>query len=307
MAEKCLIAVMGPTASGKSELAVQLAEYFDTEIISVDARQVFKETNKATAKPTADQLSRAKHHFISSHSIFEEYTAARFGNEARSVLHDLLQRKNYAIAAGGSTLYYQAFLDGLDDMPPSTQQALEQVQNLYEAHGLAGLQKVLYEADPEYMKSADIQNHRRLMRALEVYYSSGKPFSSYFNKKQAAAHIYRTVKIGLDLPREILYARINKRCEEMLADGLLEEVQQLHPYKHLRTMQTVGYNEFFSYLDGELALEQAIEKFKQHTRNYAKRQLTWFRRDTEIKWFSPEDMDEIIAFVSQNSQGGARG
>jgi tRNA dimethylallyltransferase len=297
--KKCLVAIVGPTASGKSELAVKLAEHFNTEIISVDARQLFKEIDIATAKPTAEQLSRAKHHFISTHSIFEEYTAARFGHEARAILNNILQEKDIAIAAGGSTLYYQAFLEGLDDMPPTIKEAIEKVQLLYELEGLAGLQEALYKADPDYMSNADVQNHRRLMRALEVYYSTGKPFSSYFGKKQAAAHIYKTIKIGLDVPRLELYKRINLRCDEMLEEGLLKEVKQLSPQRHLRSMQTVGYQEFFSYLDGEMTLPQAIDKFKQHTRNYAKRQLTWFRRDPDIKWFSPGKIDDIISYISE--------
>ncbi|MGZ5283727.1 MAG: tRNA (adenosine(37)-N6)-dimethylallyltransferase MiaA [Bacteroidia bacterium] len=300
MPEKCLIAIVGPTASGKSELAVQLAEHYRTEIISVDARQLFRETDKATAKPTSDQLSRAKHHFINSHSIFEDYSAARFGHEARAVLEHIFQQHDIAIAAGGSTLYYQAFLDGLDDMPPSSKEAIDKVQQLFDDEGLKGLQDALYEVDTEYMAGADIQNHRRLMRALEVYYSSGKPFSSFFNQSQSQTqnrHIYQTVKIGLDVPRDVLYERINRRCDEMLTDGLMEEVEALYTHKHLRAMQTVGYQEFFRYMDGEMTLPQAIDKFKQHTRNYAKRQLTWFRRDPEIKWFSPEDMEGITRFV----------
>lgn len=305
MAEKCLVAIVGPTASGKSELAVQLAEHYKTEIISVDARQIFREADKATAKPTPDQLSRAKHHFINSHSIFEEYSAARFGHEARAVLDHIFQNHNIVIAAGGSTLYYQAFLEGLDDMPPSSKEAIQKVQQLYDNEGLKGLQNALYQADPDYMANADIQNHRRLMRALEVYYSSGKPFSSFFNQSQSQKwHIYNTVKIGLDVPRDVLYDRINKRCDEMLADGLLKEVEALYPHKHLRTMQTVGYQEFFNYMDGEMTLPQAIDKFKQHTRNYAKRQLTWFRRDLEIRWFSPDNLDEIMAFINSTTSQG---
>ncbi|RYD69344.1 MAG: tRNA (adenosine(37)-N6)-dimethylallyltransferase MiaA, partial [Sphingobacteriales bacterium] len=251
------------------------------------------------AKPTENQLSIANHYFINSNSIFEEYTAARFGNEARFVLNNILQEKDIAIAAGGSTLYYQAFLEGLDDMPPTNKEAIEKVQQLFDNEGLTGLQQTLISADPVYMEKADTQNHRRLMRALEVYFSSGKPFSSFFNQSEKQSHIYKTIKIGLDVPRDILYDKINKRCDEMLADGLLDEVKQLYPHRNLRSMQTVGYSEFFSFLDGEMTLPQAIDKFKQHTRNYAKRQLTWFRKNTEIRWFSPEQFDEIVAYIEQ--------
>lgn len=295
-----LIAICGPTASGKTDLAIRLAQHFKTEILSVDARQVYREMPIGTAQPDASQLAAAPHYFIASHSIHQPLTAARFADEANQLLDTLFEKYDTAIAVGGSTLYYKALLDGLDDIPAVSSAAQKQIADLYEVQGLKGLQEEVKLLDPEFYTKADIQNPRRLARALEVYYSTGTPISFFHGQAMAKNYPYdQVIKIGLDLPREELYSRIDRRCELMLESGLLDEVKSLYPYKDLRPLQTVGYSEFFDYLDGKTSYEEAVSKFKQHTRNYAKRQLTWFRRDEEVRWFEPGKAEEVISFMKE--------
>lgn len=295
---KWLVAIMGPTASGKTGLAITLAKYFQTEIISVDSRQFYREMGIGTAKPKPDQLAEVKHHFIDCLSINEEYTAGHFRKDVLKVLDELFAPHNVVIAAGGSTLYYSALLEGIDEFPPVTEQAKARVADIQKQDRLEGLQKALQQADPEYFKTVDIQNTRRLTRALEVCYSSGQPYSSFLGKKESQ-NGFNVIKIGLEWERDELYANINTRCDEMLAEGLLDEVQSLYPYKHYNALHTVGYTEFFDYLEGKDSYDMAVMLFKQHTRNYAKRQLTWFRKEEGIEWFEPKDVESILNYIDE--------
>jgi tRNA dimethylallyltransferase len=293
---KWLVAIIGPTASGKTGLAITLAKHFHTEIISVDSRQFYREMSIGTAKPTPTQLAEVKHHFIDCLSVNEEYTAGHFRRDALNVLDELFQTHDVVIAAGGSTLYYRALLEGIDEFPPVTEEAKARVQHIQEQEGLEGLQKALEKVDPGYFKEVDTQNSRRLVRALEVSLSSGKPYSSFLGKQESSSS-FNIIKIGLEWEREELYENINRRCDEMLAEGLLDEVKALYPYKHCNALHTVGYTEFFDYLEGKYSYEMAVMLFKQHTRNYAKRQLTWFRKEEGMEWFKPKDVERILNYI----------
>ena len=298
---KHLIALMGPTASGKTSLAIQLAKKYETEIISVDSRQFYKEMEIGTAKPTEAQLAEVKHHFINNLSIHQEYTAGHFAKEANSVIDELFKTHDTVIAVGGSTLYFKALLEGIDAFPEITKEAREQVKGIENILGLSGLQKALKEADSDYFKLVDIENPRRVIRALEVCYSVGKPYSSYLKKNKPEAKGYTVIKIGIDVPRSVLYKNIDTRCDEMIANGLLEEVKRLYPYRNLKPLHTVGYTEFFDYLDDKTNLEIAITLFKQHTRNYAKRQMTWLRREEGLEWVEADKVDEFLNNAAKNT------
>jgi tRNA dimethylallyltransferase len=239
--------------------------------------------NIGTAKPSASELAAVKHYFINNLSIHDIYTAGIYEREALELLDQLFKEKETVILAGGSTLYIRALLNGIDEMPAVSQQAKEAVKEIYRGEGLKGLTTKLKEIDPQYHLEADLSNHRRIMRALEVCISSNSPYSEFL-KKTGKPRNFNISKIGLDVPRAQLYERINLRCDEMLKSGLLDEVKSLLPYRGLNALHTVGYSEFFNYLDGKTTYDEAVTLFKQHTRNYAKRQMTWFRREEEVKW-----------------------
>ena len=291
-----LIVIMGPTASGKTDAAVAIAQHFNTEIISADSRQFFREMNIGTAKPDAATLSKIIHHFIGHLSIEQTYTAGKYEADALAELDSLFKKHPIVVCAGGSTLYLKALLDGTDTFPAVDEKTKIDVADIYFTKGLEGLQKLLEKLDPEYYNIVDKYNHRRIIRALEVCLASGKPYSEFLTGQQHERD-FEAIKIGLDLPREELYTRINHRCDEMLKAGLLDEVQALYPHRHLRALHTVGYTEFFDYLDGKYSYEEVVILFKQHTRNYAKRQLTWFRKDKDIKWFAPRDVEGIVRYI----------
>jgi len=285
---------MGPTASGKTSLAIALAQKYKTEIISVDSRQFYKEMNVGTAKPTEVQLQEAKHHFVNNLSIHQEYTAGHFAREANTVIDELFKTHDTVIAVGGSTLYFKALLDGIDEFPEITKEARERVKEIEKKQGLKGLQDALKEVDPDYFNVVDTANSRRVIRALEVCLSEGKPYSSYLKKSTTNDKDYSVIKIGIDVPRAVLYKNIDDRCDEMISNGLLEEGKQLYPFRHLKPLHTVGYTELFDYLDGKTNLETAVTLFKQHTRNYAKRQMTWLRREDGLEW---EKHDEVLSYI----------
>ena len=295
-ADKYLIVVGGPTAVGKTNLAIQLAQHFNTEILSADSRQFYKEISIGTAKPSIEELAAAPHHFIDSHPITKEFNAGQFEKAALSILEKLFQKHHIAIAVGGSGLYINALCQGLDDIPNKDPNIRVHLQTVYETEGIIALQKQLEDLDPHYYAVVDRQNPQRLMRALEVCISSGMPYSS-FRKQQLQNRPFKIIKIGLNLPREQLYAQINTRVDIMMQAGLLEEAKAMHPYKHLNALQTVGYAELFDYFEGIHTLEKAVELIKQHTRNFAKRQLTWFNRDTEMLWFSPFEQEAILQHI----------
>jgi tRNA dimethylallyltransferase len=293
---KTLISIVGPTAIGKTALAIQLAQHFSTEIISADSRQFFKEMEIGTAKPNAEELAAAKHHFINSHSVSQLFSTGDFEVEGLSTLDRIFKNHNLAIMVGGSGLYVNALINGLDEMPDIDLAIRESLNKQFEEEGLASIQKQLATLDPEYFAKVDQQNPQRMIRGLEVFLSTGQKLSSMLSatKKERPFNI---IKIGLNTDRAVLYDRINRRVDKMIADGLVEEVKSLIPFKKYNALNTVGYSELFDYLDGKLSLEDAVSAIKQNTRRFAKRQLTWFRRDEELAWFEPDQSAEIISFI----------
>jgi tRNA dimethylallyltransferase len=294
--QKKLIVIAGPTAVGKTTAAIKLAQQLKTEIISADSRQFYREMSVGTAKPDADELAQAKHHFIDSHSITENFTVGDFEKEALQLLDELFKTHDQVIMVGGSGLFLQAVVQGFDDLPTADPQIRERLNQEFAEKGIEHLQQSLREADPDYYHQVDLNNPQRLIRALEVFESTGRPFSSY-RKAAINTRPFESIKIVLDLPREALYNRINRRVDIMVEQGLVEEVRSLLSYRHLNALNTVGYSELFDYLDGKTDLDTAINSIKQNTRRFAKRQLTWFRKDKEIKWMradNPNLIDEII-------------
>jgi tRNA dimethylallyltransferase len=293
---KTLIVIAGPTAIGKTALAIALAQHFSTEIISADSRQFFKEMSIGTAKPHRDELRAAKHHFIDSHSITTFFSTGDFEKEALQVLAELFTIHDIVIMAGGSGLYLDAVTKGLDELPDTDMSVRNELNLLFEKEGLEPIKTRLAEVDPEYFAKADQSNPQRLIRGLEFFLSTGKKVSSFLTNSKKERP-FDMIKIGLNTDRESLYQRINHRVDVMMQDGLLDEVKKLQPYKELNAMKTVGYAELFDYLDGILSYDQAIDKIKQNTRRFAKRQLTWFRRDPEIQWFEPAQNAAVIKYL----------
>lgn len=283
-----LIVIAGPTASGKTAAAIQLAQHFNTAVVSADSRQFFREMSIGTAKPTAEELAAAPHYFINSHSITESFSVGDFEREGLALLEQLFQQHPVVILAGGSGLYIKAICEGFDDLPVADTAIRDRLNNELAEKGIEVLQERLKLADPVYYNEVDISNPQRIIRALEVYESSGRPFSSYRTAK-INKRTFNIIKLGLDWPREVLYDRINRRVDLMVADGLVDEVKSLLPYRHLNALNTVGYSEIFDYLDGNTDLPDAIAQIKQNTRRFAKRQMTWFRKDKEIVWVDAQE------------------
>lgn len=294
--KKYLIIIGGATASGKTALAIRLAQYFATEILSADSRQFYREMTIGTAKPTQDELSVVKHHFINNISIHDVYSVGEYEREALKVLSDLFEKKDVAIMVGGTGLYIRAICEGLDEFPEVPLSIKEKLEHLYQTQGIKPLQEMLKQSDYEYYQEADIQNPMRLIRALSVCEASGNPFSSY-RKGKKSERDFLPIYICLDVPREVLYDRINKRVDAMIEAGLVDETRTLYPFRDLTALQTVGYTELFDYFDDKMTLHEAIDKIKQHTRNYAKRQTTWFRKDVHWQRFAPNALDEIVTFI----------
>lgn len=297
---KYLITIIGPTAIGKTALSIQLAHAFDCEIISCDSRQFFKEMTIGTAVPDVEELAAAQHHFIHNKSIFEEYTVGDFEKDALAKLDELFQRRDFVIMVGGSGLYVDAVLKGFDEFPEIDTSVREKITSEYEAKGIGYLQSEVEKLDPVYFSQVDAQNPQRLMRALEVCLGTGKPYSS-FRKQKTNKRGFTPVVIGLDAPREILYDRINKRVDVMVNEGLVEEARNLYPHRNLNALQTVGYRELFDYFEGKISLDSAIEEIKKNTRRFAKRQLTWFRRNEQATWFEAGKPEEIANFIKKKA------
>lgn len=293
---KFLILVVGPTAVGKTDLCLNLAKKFKTEIVSCDSRQFYRETDLGTAKPTESELREVPHHLINSLSIFEDYDVRKFEKDALEILDRIFQNNSVAIVTGGSGLFADALVHGLDEIPDLEPQVRKQIISDYEEKGLGWLQSEVQKADPEYFEVVDRQNPQRLMRALEVVRGTGLKFSGFRVKKKVKRN-FTTIKIGLDRDRTELYLRIDQRMDHMIQAGLLEEAKQLFPYRHLNALQTVGYSEIFAYLEGQYDWEEAVRLLKRNSRRYAKRQLTWFRRDEQIRWFHPDQLKEIEAWI----------
>jgi tRNA dimethylallyltransferase len=286
--DKKLVVIVGPTASGKTALAIDLALRWNTEIISADSRQIYKELEIGTAKPTDQELNLVKHYFINTHSVEDSYNAAQFGADAEVLILQLFQKHNYVIVCGGSGLYLKALLEGFDEMPDVPAKIRDQIVAGYQEKGLIWLQAEVKQKDPDYFETVDVQNPQRLMRALEVFAATGKPFSAW-RKKSKRVLPYSVIKAGLDLNRDKLYERIDARMDQMIANGLFEEAAKFYQKKHLNALQTVGYQEIFDFMDGVYDKEEAIRLLKRNSRHYAKRQLTWFKRDAEVQWFKSSD------------------
>ncbi len=299
VAKPLLVSIVGPTAAGKTSLAVSLAQTFETEIISADSRQFYRELEIGTAKPTTEELQAANHHFIDSHSINELYSAGEYGRDAKVVMDELFKEKNIVIAVGGSSLYLKALWEGFDEIPKVDPSIREQLNSEFENDGLGKLLDELKVSDPEYFDLIDRKNGQRIIRALEVIRGTGEKFSS-FRQSSINEIPYRNLKIGLNMEREVLFERINYRMDLMIENGLFKEASGLISYKHHNALKTVGYSEIFDFLDGKYDREEAVRLLKRNSRRYAKRQLTWFRRYEDIYWFDPSQKKQIIDLVSKS-------
>ncbi|MGN6401653.1 MAG: tRNA (adenosine(37)-N6)-dimethylallyltransferase MiaA [Flavisolibacter sp.] len=289
---KTIIIIAGPTAVGKTSVAIELAKHFNTEIISADSRQCYKELNVGVARPSAKELAAVKHYFIASHSIHEKINAAAFENYALQKAEEIFQKNNTAVMVGGTGLYIKAFTEGMDEIPEVPENLHNQIILDYKSNGLEWLQQQVEKNDPEFYKVAEIQNPQRLMRALEVNKATGRSMLS-FRKGERVKRNFNVIKIALELPKEELHHNINNRVDQMMEHGLEEEVRSLIPYQQLNALQTVGYKELFSHFNGESTLQQVIEEIKTNTRQYAKRQMTWFKKDREFAWSKPDGRDVI--------------
>jgi tRNA dimethylallyltransferase len=298
-----LIVVAGPTGSGKSALAVRLAQYYNAPIISTDSRQVFRGLAIGTAQPTAEELAAATHYFIADREVEDDFNSGRYEAEALALLERLFEDNEYVVAVGGSGLYIQALCEGMDNLPEADKTVREALQQRLKSEGLEALVAELRERDPEYAAKVDINNPSRVMRALEVCIVTGRTYTEQ-RIGQKAERSFNIVKIATDMPRDVLYDRINRRVDMMVADGLVEEARAVYPKRHLNSLQTVGYREMFDYFDGTISLDEAIELIKRNSRHYAKRQMTWFRRDAEFAWFSPGNIEQIIEYI--NAKGFAK-
>jgi len=294
---KTLIVITGPTAIGKTAIAIKLAQYYNTEIISADSRQFYKEMEIGTAKPSPDELNAAKHHFLNSHSITDKFSVGDYEKKAIELINVLFQTHDQLILAGGSGLFINAVLYGFDNIPTAAEETRNTLNELLVHRGLQPLQKMLKEYDPVYYSEVDINNPQRIIRAIEVCISTGRPFSE-FRKKGVINRPFDFIKIGLNTNRDILYNNINTRVDNMMERGLLEEAKLLLPYRNLNPLNTVGYSELFNYFDRKHSLQEAIEIIKQNTRRFAKRQLTWFNKSVDIKWFEPKEFDKITGYLN---------
>jgi len=291
---KTLLTIVGPTAIGKTRMAIALATHFGTEILSCDSRQFFKELRIGTAVPSAEELAQVPHHFIQHKSIFESYSVGDFERDVIALLDKLFKKHDVVVMVGGSGLYAKAIIDGLDDFPEVDEVIRQELNEAYAQKGIGYLQELLKTLDEVQYNQMDVQNPQRLIRALEVCRASGKPYSSFLQRKEKQRD-FTSVQIGLTADRTEVYERINKRVDMMLEEGLLIEAQDMMPYKHLNALQTVGYKELFPFFEGECSFEVAIEAIKMNTRRFAKRQFTWFQKDKRIKWFDyRSSLEEVV-------------
>lgn len=293
MENKHLIVLAGPTASGKTATAIKLAKALDAEIISADSRQFYKELSIGTAAPTAEELSQVKHHFVHNLSIEDKYDVADYEKDVLSFLKQYFKTKDIAIMTGGSGLFIDAVCNGLDEMPDISEEVRDRVSKMLETDGIEALQKEVEKVDNEYFQVVDRQNPRRLQRALEVYYQTGKPYST-FRQRNVAKRDFEIIKLAILWDRDKLIERINQRVDMMMQQGLLDEVKSVYQKRYLNSLNTVGYKELFDYLDGKCTLEQAVEQIKINTRQYAKRQMTWLRKNGDYQWFTIDEVDGIF-------------
>ena len=294
---KYLVVIAGPTAVGKTDVAIQLAKKWETEIISADSRQFYSEISIGTAKPNQHQLTQVKHHFVGQLSIYDYFNVSKYEKAVLELLDELFMNHDLVIMVGGSGLYLDAVCRGIDDFPDPEPELREYLKSIYQEKGIEKLQEKLLQLDPEYYATVDIQNPNRLLRALEVCHTTGKKFSE-LRLNSSKSRNFNCIKIGLNLPRPELFSRIESRVDEMIKNGLVAEVEKMLPCRHLNSLNTVGYKEIFDFLDSKTTLEQAIINIKTNTRRYAKRQLTWFKRTDEYIWFEPTQLNEIANYLA---------
>ena len=296
MNTKRLLVVVGPTGVGKTDVAIRLARHYGAPILSTDSRQVYRGMPIGTAQPDAEQLQAAEHHFIASHDITDNLNCGAYETQALALLEQLYATHDDVVAVGGSGLYVRALCEGMDDLPQADEELRAALSRQLADEGVAALAERLRELDPAYYAEVDRSNPARVLRALEVCLQTGRPYSE-LRTGNRRRRPFRIVKIGLDMPREVLYDRIDRRADAMLAQGLEAEARALYPHRALNALQTVGYRELFEYFDGRTTFDQAVEAIKRNSRRYAKRQLTWFRRDPEIRWFAPDEVKAMINYI----------
>ena len=295
--EKTLIVITGPTAVGKTALCLEIAKHFDIPIINADSRQIYRELRIGTAQPTKEQMQEVKHYFVGTLGLDDYYSASLFEQQVLECLEQQFLTSDYALLSGGSMMYIDAVCDGIDDIPTIDDETRTLMKQRLADEGLEALVEELRRLDPEYYGIVDRQNPRRVVHALEICTMTGKTYTS-FRKREKRQRPFQIIKIGLNRLREELYDRINQRVDQMMADGLLEEARSLYPLRHLNALNTVGYKELFDYLEGRWPLEEAVERIKGNTRRYARKQLTWYKKDPQIRWFHPQETEQIISYIS---------
>ena len=296
---KKLISIIGTTGIGKTKLAIEVAKYFETEIISCDSRQFFNEMKIGTATPSNEELAEVPHHFIGNLSVEDYYSIGQFEKEAIAKIEELFKHHEVVILVGGSMMYEKAVIEGLNDLPEANEENQQKLENIFHEEGIGSLQKILADLDPEYFNIVDRDNPRRLFRAIDIIWQTGKTYTENISEQLKKRH-FEVVRIGIQAPREIIYERINHRVEKMLADGLVNEVKSLLPYRNLISLRTVGYSELFRFFDDEWTLDFAVEEIKKNSRRFAKRQLTWYRKETDIHWVNFENsVQESLSLLSK--------
>ena len=299
MRDKTLIVITGPTAVGKTAISLDIAKHFGIPVINADSRQIYRELKIGTARPTEAEMKEVRHYFVGTLGIADYYSASLYEQQVLALLDNLFQTHDYALLSGGSMMYIDAVCDGIDDIPTVDDKTRETMKRRLKEEGLEALCEELKRLDPDYYEEVDLQNPRRVVHALEICTMTGNTYTSY-RKRERRERPFRIIKIGLTLPREELYDRINARVDRMMADGLLDEAKEMYPQKELNALNTVGYKELFDYLDGRWPLEEAVERIKGNTRRYARKQLTWYKKDDRFRWFHPHDKENIINYITQN-------
>ena len=297
---KCLIIILGPTGVGKTELSLHIAEHFNSPIISSDSRQLYKDLIIGTAAPTSEQLSRVKHYMVGKLSLNDYYSASNFEEDVINLLNKLYQTHEVVVMTGGSMMYIDAVTKGIDDIPTVTQEVREEIYKQYNAEGLAPILEELKQIDPEHYAIVDHNNYKRVIHAVEICRITGRPYSS-FRTNSRKVRPFKIIQIGLNRDRDELYNRINQRVDQMMSNGFLDEARKVYPFRELNSLNTVGYKELFKYLEGIWTLNFAVDKIKRNTRVYARKQITWFKRDDSIKWFHPNDEKEIISYLDKET------
>lgn len=296
--QNTLIVLVGPTGIGKTKTSIEIANHFNTEIISADSRQIFKELKIGTASPTPSELNAAKHHNIATHSIHDYYSAWEFEQDALKITEELFKNYNQLVLTGGSMMYIDAVCKGIDELPTIDQYLRDELKEQYDKEGIESIKRQLKLLDIDFYNKVDLKNHKRVIHAVEICLMTGKSYSS-LRTNTIKKRPFNIVKVGLELEREEIYNRINRRVDNMIEEGLTDEVKSFYPNKNLNSLNTVGYKELFAHFDNEYNLDKAIELIKRNTRRYAKKQLTWFKKDQETKWFSPFNVADIICYIEK--------